>query len=435
MLGEKGVAPIAGIVSDGLGVTLAAVIAVWPLIAHYFGVVSLVGPLATFLAAPALPFIIVLGAAAGIFGLFLVPVAQAVGWAAWVFNSYMLFVVGGFAALPLSSVEVGSVSPVFIVVYYDSLIIVAGLIGRRGWWEKAKSWLGIGVRRFTRLPWKWVVPPLAILAVLVSAAAITMPDDELHISFLDIGQGDAILVQRGSQQVLIDGGGSPQVLTRELGERMPFWDRTIELVVLTHPHEDHLGGLVEVLERYEVEQVLYPALEYDSALYDRWRELLEAKEITVTTAQAGQGVELGEGVTMTVLNPPSPPLAGTNSDLNNNSTVLRLSIGEVSFLLAGDIEREAELGLIARGAELDSTVLKVGHSGSLSSTTDDFLAAAHPQLAVISVGDNPYGHPHGNVVARLEESLGAENVYRTDELGTIEFITDGERLWVRVDEP
>jgi competence protein ComEC len=432
-LKERSIANIANIVSDGLAVTLAAVIAVWPLIAYYFGVVSLVGPLATLLAAPALPFIIVLGAAAGILGLLLVPVAQAIGWVSWVFSSYMLVIAGGFAALPFSSVEVASISPAFIVVYYVALAIAIGLIRRRDWREKVKSWLGAGARGFCRLPWKWVVPPLAVLAVLVTAAAVAMPDDKLHVSFLDVGQGDAILVQRGHQQVLIDGGPNPRALALELGERMPFWDRTIELVVLTHPHEDHLGGLVEVLERYEVERVLHPDLEYGSALYDEWQALIEANDIPITVARAGQGVVLGDGATMAVLNPPATLLEGTNSDLNNNSAVLRLVMGEVSFLLTGDIELEAELGLIARGAGLGSTVLKVGHSGSLTSTSQDFLAAAAPEVAVISVGPNPYGHPHGGVVASLEESLGAANVYRTDELGTIEFITDGERLWVRAD--
>ena len=92
-----------------------------------------------------------------------------------------------------------------------------------------------------------------------------MPDDKLHISFLDVGEGDAILIQRGSQQVLVDGGPSPQELSVGLGDKMPFWDRTIELVILTHPHADHLTGLVEVLKRYKVEQVLYPDLEYEPA--------------------------------------------------------------------------------------------------------------------------------------------------------------------------
>jgi competence protein ComEC len=131
-----------------------------------------------------------------------------------------------------------------------------------------------------------------------------------------------------------------------------------------------------------------------------------------------------------VLHPPATLLEGTGSDINNNSAVLRLDMGRVSFLFTGDIEQEAEFGLIARGAELNSTVLKVGHSGSITSTTAEFLAVASPQLAVISVGDNLYGHPHNEVVERLEASLRPENVFRTDAQGTIEFITDGERLWL-----
>jgi competence protein ComEC len=435
-LGEKGFAVSLGnIVSDGFSVTLAATIAVWPLIGYYFGVVSLVGPIATFLALLALPAVIVIGTIAGIVGLFFVPLAQGIGWIAWLFNSYMLFIVSGFAALPISSVEVSSVSPAFIAAYYCVLIAVVGLVRLRGWGERAKSWLGSGARGFSRLPWRWVVPPLVILAALTSVAAITMPDDELHVSFLDIGQGDAILIQRGNQQVLIDGGPSPQTLTMELGDRMPFWDRTIELVVLTHPHDDHLSGLVEVLKRYEVEQVFYPDLDYDSSLYKEWRRLIDEKDISVTLAQADQEIDLGDGVTMSVLHPPATLMTGTESDTNNNSTVLRLSFGRVSFLFTGDIEWEAEFRLIAQGFELDCTVLKVGHSGSYTSTTPDFLAAASPLVAVISVGEtNLYGHPHDEVVERLETALDAENVYRTDEQGTIEFITDGEGLWVVVGE-
>jgi competence protein ComEC len=240
--------------------------------------------------------------------------------------------------------------------------------------------------------------------------------------------------------VLIDGGPSPQMLTRELGKRMPFWDRTIELVVLTHPHDDHLSGLVEVLKRYQVERVLYPDLDYDSPLYEEWERLIEEKDIANTAAQAGQEIELGEGVMIRVVNPQTPQLTGTEADIdtdveNNGSLVLRLDAGRVSFLFTADIMWEAEFGLIAQGAELDCTVLKVAHHGSNSSTTADFLEAANPQLAVISVGaDNPYGHPGDEVLERLKTSLGEENVFRTDEDGTIEFITDGEELWLVTDE-
>jgi competence protein ComEC len=270
------------------------------------------------------------------------------------------------------------------------------------------------------------------MAILASVAATSMPDDKLHVSFLDVGEGDAILVQKGGQQVLIDGGPSPQALTLGLGKQMPFWDRTIELVVLTHPHADHIGGLVAVLERYRVGQVLYPDLDCESPLYDEWLELIEERDIEYTLAQAGQEVDLGDGVVITVLNPPVPLLADTDSDIDNNGVVLRLSQGRVGFLLTADIMWEAEFELVNRGAELASSVLKVAHHGSETSTTAEFLAAANPTAAVISVGDNSYGHPHDEVVARLEQALDSANIFRTDEEGTIEFITDGEGLWVRV---
>jgi competence protein ComEC len=124
---------------------------------------------------------------------------------------------------------------------------------------------------------------------------------------------------------------------------------------------------------------------------------------------------------------------GTESDIDNNGLVLRLSLDRVSFLLAADIEREAEYRLVAEQAGLASTVLKVAHHASDTSTTSEFLAAINPLVAAISVGENRFGHPGTEVLKRLEAKLGAENIFRTDEQGTIEFITDGERLWVRLE--
>jgi competence protein ComEC len=429
-IGEEGVGvSLASITTDSLGVTLAATIAVWPLVAHYFGIVSFAGPLATFLALPAMPGVIAIGALAGLIGLAFLPLAQAIGWLAWLFLSYLLLIVSGFASLPPSSIEVGSVDTTVIVVYYSALALAIWLISQRRWLSSvaAKS-----LEFISRLPKKWVIPPLLVMAILASVAAASMPDDRLRISFLDVGQGEAILVQKGSQQVLIDGGPSPQALTVALGDEMPFWDRTIELVALSHPHADHLTGLVEVLERYKVEQVLDTGLESELPIYDEWLRVIEEKNINCTAAQAGQEINLGDGVIISVLHPPTTPLTDTGSDINNNSLVLRLSTGRVSFLLTADIEWEAEFELIAQGAELSSTVLKVAHSGSASSTTPEFLAAVNPTVAVISVGEeNPFGHPHNEVIDRLEQRLGAENIFRTDEQETIEFITDGERLWVR----
>ncbi|MBN1863107.1 MAG: MBL fold metallo-hydrolase [Dehalococcoidales bacterium] len=281
---------------------------------------------------------------------------------------------------------------------------------------------------------KWLVLPLAVAAVLVSFLAASLPDSRLHVSFLDVGQGDAILIQRGSQQVLVDGGPSPQAVCLGLGDKMPFWDRTIELVVLTHPSADHVTGLIEVLNRYRVEQVLYPEMAFESGVYNEWLRLIEEKGIKATPAQAGQWVDLGGGVVIEVLNPQVPSLVDTESDDDNNAAVLRLSLGEVSFLLTADIMWETELELLYSRANLKSTVLKIAHHGSNTSTTPEFLAVVRPELAVIQVGaDNEYGHPTTEVLERLKERVGAENIYRTDEDGTVEFITDGERLWLETE--
>ncbi len=433
-IGEEGTgASIAKIVTDSFSVTLAATLAVWPVVAHYFGIVSLVGPLATFLALPALPALIVLGALAGLVGLAVLPIAQGIGWLAWLFASYMLLIVRGLASLDISAVGADWINPALMMSYYAVLALVIWLVSNRGLLPRVSGWLREGASRSTelvsRLRLRWVLPPLLILAILSSTAAATMPDGRLRVSFLDVGQGDAILIQKGSQQVLVDGGPSPQALNVELGGKMPFWDRTIEVVVLTHPHADHLNGLVEVLKRYKVERALYPDLDDGSPLYREWLGLVE-EDSQATIARAGEEIDLGNGVKIEVLNPPVPPLAGTESDIDNNGVVLRLTDGRVSFLLTADIQWEGEIGLLASQVELGSTVLKVAHHGSNSSTTPEFLAEASPRVAVISVGENSFGHPSGEVIDRLAEKLGKDNVYRTDEQGTIDFITDGERLWV-----
>jgi len=431
-LGEDGaVASIANIVTDSFSVTLGAIIAVWPLVAHYFGIVSFVAPLATLLALPALPGIIITGALAGGLGLIILPLAQVIAWLAWLFLSYMLLVVNVFAALPLSSIELSSFDTTLIWVYYVALATAIWLNSNR---KKLTNPMPKAADFVSRLPKKWVIPPLLVVAILVSVAAVTMPDDKLHISFLDVGQGDAILIQKGNQQVLVDGGPSPQAISLGLGSKMPFWDRTIDLVILTHPSADHVTGLVEVLQRYEVKQVLYPDLDFESDIYDEWLRVIEEKDIEHTLAQAGQQIDLGEGVVIKVLNPQTPLLTGTDSDIDNNGVVLHISMGEMSFLLTADTMCQAEWELIARRANLTSTVLKVGHHGSDTSTSLEFLAVVDPQLSVISVGaENRFGHPSDEVITRLEERIGSENIYRTDEHGTIEFITNGKRLWVRAE--
>ena len=226
----------------------------------------------------------------------------------------------------------------------------------------------------------------------------------------------------------MDGGPSPLAISLELGEELPFWDRSIDLMVLTHPHADHITGLIEVLQRSRVKQVLGPDLPYSSAVYDEWLRLLEEKGIEYTRARAGQRINLGKGTTLEVLHPQAKLLG--DADIDDNGIVLRLVKGKVSFLLTADIGEEAERELLGQRAKLRSTVLKVAHHGSDTSTSAEFLVAVDPRVAVISVGaENPFGHPSPEVMVRLERRLG-EDIYLTSEGGTVELVTDGDRLWV-----
>jgi competence protein ComEC len=451
--GRKGVAAIFGdrealvttgsMITDGFAASLAAIIAVWPLIAYNFGVVSLVALPATFFSLPALPFIIVTSALVAFTGLFALLAAQILGWLAWLFLSYLVFLVQGFDALPHASLEVPAVSTWHIWGYYAILAGVIALFNHRNQLADFSSRLTSGIRKVAEgipkprlgFSMKWLVLPLLVVAILVWSVALTTPDDKLHVSFLDVGQGDAILIQTpNGQNILIDGGPTPQKINLELSEKLPFWDRTIDLIVCTQPQADHITGLVDILQRYKVKQVLEPGVSYNSSIYQEWLMLIEDKGIEYNIAQAGQEIDLGNGIKMEVLNPPEGLWEGTSHDVDNNGVVLRLSWGNVSFLFTADIREEAEFELIKQRANLKSTVLKVAHHGSETSTSQQFLAAVDSEVAVISVGkDNLFGHPSPEVVERLIGKLGEDNVYRTDEDGTIEFITDGERLWMGAD--
>jgi competence protein ComEC len=275
--------------------------------------------------------------------------------------------------------------------------------------------------------WRWV-GLLALVAVTAWLALRGLPDGQLHVYFLDVGQGDAILVAApDGRQILVDGGPSPTALLNELGAVLPFWDRSLDLVVLTHPDGDHITGLIPLLERYRVGQVLDVPQSDTAPDAATWLENLAKHGVPRTYAQRGMRLPVGD-LTLTVLNPGATPLTGTASDGNNNAAVLRLDYGQTSLLLTGDAEQEAEADMLAAGLPLRADVLKVGHHGSNGSSSLPFLAAVTPRLAVIEVGtDNTFGHPHPDVLKRL---AGVE-VLRTDRNGRIEVVSDGKRVWTK----
>ena len=447
-------APLAGI-TDMLGLSLAATITTVPLIAFHFEQVSTLGIPASVLTLPVLPFLIVGNAGAALVGLASAAFAMPFGWVAWGAGAYLSGVVTLLARLPGASVDIGIVGPPVVIAFYGLLILAYGakvmfpgtvrgflrrmavrpsptisprVVGSSQHVAKASPFGRIAI---------WLLVPAAFAASLTWSQALTN-DDRLHVMFFDVGQGDAIFIETpGGRQVVVDGGSDPLLMTRLLGERMRFSDRHIDIVAATHPNSDHIGGLAQVLERYDVGAVLERRIEYESGAYEAWARLVDAEEAKgarVIEASAGQVIALDADVRIEVLGPPPILLGGTESDADNASLVLRLVYGEVSIILTGDIFSEAERALLASGAALDSDVLKVPHHGSDSSSTRDFLSAVSPAAAVISVGEgNSYGHPHANVVKRLREYVADGMLFQTAERGTVEFISDGETLWVRTE--
>jgi competence protein ComEC len=237
--------------------------------------------------------------------------------------------------------------------------------------------------------------------------------------------------------VLIDGGPSESAVLDELGREMPFWDRSLDVVVLTHPDIDHITGLLPVLERYRVGVIVYREVDAESAEYERWMELVAAEGAEVYSGIRGLQLDLGEGVALEVLHPPAAIADLGGIGHNNASVVMRMTYGSVSVLLPGDIEEQVERSLVAGGAWLESNVLKLAHHGSCTSTSDEFLRAVAPDVTAISVGENDFGHPCADVLDRLAQWAAEEArelpVYRTDRDGMVEVISDGEQIWVRTE--
>jgi len=259
-------------------------------------------------------------------------------------------------------------------------------------------------------------------------------DGKLHVYFFDVGQGDStLIVTPGGRQILVDGGPAPNSAIRSLSGVLPGSDRSLDLVVLTHLDADHSRGLLEVLDRYQVGAVLAGTGSPGSVMYAQWQAGLERSRVDVVPIYRGYRLDLGSGVVAEVLNPQSgasPGKSGRASG-NNDSMVLRLTFGSVSFLLTSDIESETEALLQSGSTGIQSTVLKVAHHGSKTSSTTGFINEVDPSMAIISVGSsNSYGHPNADVLIRLQNQTGGENLYRTDRDGDVEFITDGVELWV-----
>ncbi len=249
-------------------------------------------------------------------------------------------------------------------------------------------------------------------------------DGNLQFHFVDVGQGDSIIITSNDGNVLIDAGTSSSAQTL-----MAYIDTlgidTFEYAVFTHPHEDHIGGADDVVNKYDIENVIMPDVDYDTANYRRLLDALEnSPETNVIEAQSGKSYKVGD-LELNVLAPNSSKYSSTN----DYSVVIRAVYFNTSVMLTGDAEELSENEILGKysPAMLDSDILKVGHHGSSSSSSPAFLDAVSPEIAVISCGKgNDYGHPHKETVAALEERNIIIN--RTDLLGTIVYVTDGNEF-------
>lgn len=275
-----------------------------------------------------------------------------------------------------------------------------------------------------------------VLALTVMIAGLSArPDGQVHITVLDVGQGDAILVEgdRGGR-LLIDGGPDPERLIVELDARFPPWDRRIDVLILSHPHEDHAGGLPRLVQSYRIGRIFEPGMVGPGPAYHAFRADLALQARTPELLSTGDRLQL-DSIGLKVLWPDrdavprEPPDGGTS--INDVSIVLLGTFGAQRFLLTGDIEQEIDPVLLSRGLPRVD-LLKVAHHGSRTSSTDAFLDAVRPRVAIVSVGAvNPYGHPAPETLTRIE-ARGAR-VYRTDWNGSVEATLDGSTLTLRAD--
>ena len=256
---------------------------------------------------------------------------------------------------------------------------------------------------FLRNPLMILLALEAVAIVLCAHELMRLPDGHMHVAFLDVGQGDSTLVTTPSGKRIIVDGGPDMSLLHHLGERLPLFDRRIDLLIMSHPQLDHMAAFPEVLRRYQVGHVLMTGVNYKLAQYREFLDLMKEQHIPLWLADPSQDIDFGDGTVIDVAWP-RPGLFGKDfgDDVNNSSVVVRIMEGSGAVLFTGDMEEKEERAVLASGADIAATVLKVGHHGSKTSSGTGFLLAVHPSLASISCAKvNHYGHPSKSVIERF----------------------------------
>ncbi len=417
-------------IREGLATTIAATVPTLPVVAGAFGRVSLISPLANLVCVPLFPLLMLSGAATGVIGSVLLDAARPVALLAWISAAALRTSVETFAALPAAALAVpaGLPSGVAVALLEVGVVVLARrALARRtvlGAWPDWRRLVPTGRPSFAGIPplrRAAMVVLLAALGPALAFAAAPITSSTVRVLALDVGQGDAYLVDTGSALALIDGGPDPARLLDELGATLPPWHRRIDVVALTHAHTDHGAGLLAVLERYDVGLVIEPVGLNPSPLTDLWSAAVKRRGVERRAVRAGQRVQFGDAV-IDVLAP------DVDLRVDTPSLVLRVERGTFSALFTGDAVDDALARLLEHPDRLRSRIYVPPHHGAETPHAAALRTSAQPDAALISVGSgNRYGHPTPQTL----QALSGVPTYRTDKDGTVEIALDGTGLVVR----
>lgn len=433
-----------------LAITLAAQIGVLPLCIYYFQYMPTGALLFNLLLLPLIAFVVGLGLTGALISLFFSAAGAYLLWASRPLLELMLLITA-LSRLPGFYIPINPPGIPFLLIFYGllaaSLLFYYRWDNHNRWLEKisvldyAQSILS-GLLPGKRIRMHFVAGSVLILAVIFIWSGILLPSKSiLTVTFIDVGQGASGLIETPCGAViLVDAGGQSAWLGNpgEIGERvlLPFLRRqgirSIDLAVITHPHEDHFGGFIPLVDEIALERILISPVAGETEHYDNLLNQAELAGSLISQTIDGQTWRCGTELILEIIGPPEPLFSGTTSDLNNNSIVFILRYGEIRMLFTGDIEDAAVIDLFRRRIDLRADLLLIPHHGGYMEAMPAFLEAVRPSLSIIQVGPNSYGHPHPYIIGALEDA--GVPIYRNDHHGAIIVKTDGTRMQVTTTE-
>ena len=403
-----------------LAVSTAAWIGIFPLSAYFFSKVSIISIVSNIFIIPLTGIAVILGFVTFFIGLVSISLAGITANINYLMLSLITLVAKSFSLLPFAFIYVAQPSIMVIALYYLTVFFIIEIFYKKILSRKIKKKATL------------IVLSVILLIIIVQ---VFYPADNLKVNFINVGEGDCILIEAPNKiNILIDGGGTPQS-DFDVGSKIviPYLRRKginkINLLILTHPHLDHLEGLLPVIREFRVDMVLDSGLICDSSEYKEFISIIQKKGIPYHQAKAGDNFIFSNNLEIFLLNPLYDSDFYNEFDFNNASIVVKLFYKNADFLFTGDIEEATEKKLLVWQNILQSDILKVGHHGSETSTNLEFLDKVNPSIAVITVGKNHFGHPSQKIIERLKDRN--IQIYRTDENGTIIIRTNGQEYWIR----